>query len=117
MLSRFGRRLPLLVALMGASATCFGAPRPIALLHLDKTALEVSIVSGGYDAPIDLAFGPDGYLWSTELQGIVWRVDPATGAREEVLRVPDVFYRKSHGLQALAHHPHFATEPWVYLHY
>lgn len=96
---------------------CLGAPQTIGVLQVEKTALEVSIVSDGFDAPIDLAFGPDGYLWCTQLEGTVWHVDPATGTREEVLRLPDVFYRKSHGLQSLAHHPDFATQPWVYLHY
>jgi len=99
------------------SVSCFGAPRPVALLHLDQTVLAVSIVADDFKEPIDLALGPDDYLWCTELQGIVWHIDPATGAREEGLRVPDVFYRRSHGLLSMAHHPRFATEPWVYLHY
>lgn len=117
MLSRFGRRLPLLAVLLGSCVACSAAPRPVALLHLDQTVLAVSIVTDDFKEPIDLALGPDGYLWCTELQGIVWHIDPATGARAEVLRVPDVFYRRSHGLLSMAHHPHFATEPWVYLHY
>jgi len=117
MLFVVGRRLPLLVGLIGISVTCFGAPRPVGVLHLDKTALEVSIVADGFDAPIDLAYGPDGFLWCTQLEGTVWRIDPATGVRTEVLRIPEVFYRKSHGLQSLAHHPKFPEEPWVYLHY
>jgi glucose/arabinose dehydrogenase/mono/diheme cytochrome c family protein len=115
--SPFGLRLPLLLSLLSVSVTCFAAPHPVALLHLDQTVLEVSIVTDDFKEPIDLALGPDGYLWCTELQGIVWHIDPATGAREEVLRVPEVFYRRSHGLLSMAHHPHFATEPWVYLHY
>ena len=117
MFSPFGFRLPLWFSLMSVGATGFGAPQPMALLHLDKTVLEVSIVSDGFDAPIDLAFGPDGYLWCTQLEGTGWRIDPVTGGREEVLRLPDAFHRKSHGLQSLTHHPRFATEPWVYLHY
>jgi glucose/arabinose dehydrogenase len=120
MLSRFACRPPFLftsILAAALAAPALAAPRPLAVLRLEKTPLEVSLVADGFDAPIDLAFGPDGFLWCTQLEGIVWRIAPETGAKEEVLRLPDVFYRKSHGLQSLAHHPDFANAPWVYLHY
>jgi len=117
MLSRFGRRcFPLAGCILPVTLTV-AAPKPLGVLQLEHTALAVTVVADNFKEPIDLAFGPDGFLWCTELVGVVWRIDPATGERKEVLRIPDVFYRKSHGLLSLVHHPHFATEPWAYLHY
>lgn len=117
MLSRFGRRcFPLAGCVLPFTLTV-AAPQPLGVLQLEHTALAVTVVADNFKEPIDLAFGPDGFLWCTELVGVVWRIDPGTGERKEVLRIPDVFYRKSHGLLSLVHHPHFATEPWVYLHY
>ena len=117
MLSRFGRRVSLLAGYFVPTLFVVAAPQPVAVLHLDRTALEVSFVADNFKEPVDLAFGPDGFLWCTELAGIVWRIDPTTDERQEVLRLPEVFYRKSHGLLSLVHHPRFATESWVYLHY
>jgi glucose/arabinose dehydrogenase/cytochrome c5 len=93
------------------------APAPFGWLQLEKSTVEITQVADGFDAPFDLAWGPDNHLWCTQLDGTVWRIDPATGERVQVARLAGVFYRKSHGLQSLAFHPHFATEPYVYLHY
>lgn len=106
----------LLASLAGAAAQT-ASPTPFAHLRLDQTTLEVTTVSAGLDAPFDLAWGPDDHLWCTQLDGTVWRIDPASGERAAVLRLPDAFHRKSHGLLSLAFHPWFATAPYVYLHY
>jgi glucose/arabinose dehydrogenase/mono/diheme cytochrome c family protein len=117
MLPPFGRSTLLLLALLGATQPARAEPRTIGLLRLEKTALEIALVAEGIEVPFDLAWGPDQHLWCTQLDGTVWRIDPATGAKTPVLRLPGVFYRKSHGLQSLAFHPRFETEPFVYLHY
>lgn len=107
----------ILAALLPLAAATTAAPPEAGRLRLAQTSLEVAVVADGFDAPFDLAGGPDGWLWCTELNGTVWRIDPATGERREVLRLPDVFHRKSHGLLSLAFHPDFPAAPWVFLHY
>ncbi|AOS46457.1 Quinoprotein glucose dehydrogenase B precursor [Lacunisphaera limnophila] len=116
---RLHPRLVPLCLLLGAAAPAFATPPPAPLSHLQLTAttLAVDQVATGFDSPIDLAWGPDNHLWCTQLDGSVWRIDPASGERQEVLRLAGVFHRKSHGLQSLAFHPQFATAPYVYLHY
>jgi glucose/arabinose dehydrogenase/cytochrome c5 len=106
-----------LAALVASGALSRAAPREIARLRLEQTTLEVAILAEGLDSPFDLNWGPDGKLWVTQLEGTVWRIDPASGEKTEVLRVPEVFYRRSHGLLSFAFHPDFPAEPWVYLHY
>ncbi|MDQ5980995.1 MAG: aldose sugar dehydrogenase [Verrucomicrobiota bacterium] len=113
------RQLGLLViALLLACAPLTAAPTPFARLQLGQTTLEVATVAGDLVAPFDLAWGPDNHLWLTQLEGKVWRFNPATGERTLVLDLADrIFHRRSHGLLTLAFHPWFATAPYVYLHY
>lgn len=117
MLRRHTPSLALLLAALLPAALLSAQPAPIAHLRLEHSTLELSTVTTGLDAPFDLACGPDGQLWCTQLDGTVWRIDPATGQRARVLQLTGLFYRKSHGLLSLAFHPQFATQPWVYLHY
>lgn len=114
---RLHPRLTVLLALLGAATSLSAAPGLPAHLRLEQSTLALTTVADGFDAPFDLAWGPDHHLWCTQLDGTVWRIDPATGDRNEVLHLPGVFYRKSHGLLSLAFHPWFATAPYVYLHH
>lgn len=109
--------LPLLALAAGLVSSAPAAPTHFGTLQLEKTTLEIALVADGFDAPFDLAWGPDAHLWCTQLDGTVWRLDPDSGERQAVLKLADVFYRKSHGLLSLAFHPRFPAEPYVYLHY
>lgn len=120
MLPRFRPALALLLAAsaaLTAPAPLSAAAAPFAHLRLQQTTLELATVADGFDAPFDLAWGPDGHLWCTQLDGTVWRIDPATGEKRTVLQLSDVFHRKSHGLLSLAFLPQFTTTLYVYLHY
>ncbi len=110
-------RFPWLALLLPLAPCLPAAPSYFGQLQLENSVLEITTVADGLDSPFDLAWGPDQHLWCTQLEGTVRRVNPVTGESQEVLRLPDVFHRKSHGLLSLAFHPRFADEPWVYLHY
>lgn len=114
---RFRLALVPLSAALAVITPLSAAPAPFAHLRLEQSTLELATVANGLDAPFDLAWGPDNHLWCTQLDGTLWRIDPATGDKKSVLQLPGVFYRKSHGLLSLAFHPWFATAPYVYLHY
>jgi PQQ-dependent dehydrogenase (s-GDH family) len=50
------------------------------------------VLATGMNDPWELTWGPDGFLWVTEKVGRqVDRIDPATGAKTTVLRLPNVF--------------------------
>jgi glucose/arabinose dehydrogenase len=89
----------------------------VAHLELEESVVEISEVTTGLDGPWELAWGPDDHLWLTELRGVVSRINPTTGERVEVGAVPEVFYRKSHGLLSLTFHPDWEAQPYIYLHY
>lgn len=117
MLSRIATPAARACSFLGLAGALAAAPAPFGWLQLEKSTLEITQVADGFDAPFDLVWGPDSHLWCTQLDGTVWRVDPSTGERTQVAHLAGVFYRKSHGLQSLAFHPRFATEPYVFLHY
>lgn len=117
MLPRLHPKAAILLAGLALAPRLCAAPAVFAHLRLESTTLEIASVTEGLDAPFALAWGPDDRLWCTQLDGTLWRIDPATGAKDVALRVDDVFYRKSHGLLSLAFHPDFANAPYLYLHY
>lgn len=71
------------------------------------------------DNPNDLNYGPDGFLWVSERErGVIVRIDPATGARDEVVTIPNVLSTsRQEGLLGFAFHQDFASNPFVYLSY
>lgn len=118
MFPRHPSRLAPLLAAACALTSLSASPSYFAHLQLEKSTVEITTITDGLDAPIDVAWGPDSHLWCTQLDGTVWRINPTTGGRDEILSLADrIFHRRSHGLFSLALHPHFANEPWVYLHY
>lgn len=70
--------------------------------------------------PFDLHFGPDGYLWITErVAGVVLRVNPATGQRDNLIQIPDASSMGGQdGLLGITFHEDFLGEsPYLYLSY
>src|SRR5690606_26703611 len=89
----------------------------VAHLQLDSTYVKVTEVADSIDTPWDIAPGSDGHIWYTELPGTVNLLNLQTGRKKQVLKLPDVFYKKSHGLLGFTPHPEFKEYPYVYLHY
>lgn len=72
------------------------------------------------DTPLDLNFGPDGYLWITEKNdGTVVRVDVSTGNRDELITISDAFSTGGQdGLLGMAFDANFVSgSPYIYLSY
>ncbi len=79
-----------------------GPNKPDPVIVLDSTVLGLTTVSAGLQVPWEITWGPDGWIWYTEQRGIVGRVHPVTGQRRELLRVPDVYVKRSTGLLGMA---------------
>lgn len=70
--------------------------------------------------PWDLHYGPNDWLWYTEREdGDVIRLDPATGRRNQMLRIPDVYSdARQDGLLGMALHDDILGDnPYVYFSY
>ena len=87
-------------------------------LQLDSTRLDVRVVASDLYIPWDLVFGPDGWIWFTERNGDVHRLQPETGELQLIHHVDEVFESDDNsGMYALALHPDFPVEPYVYVNY
>ncbi|WP_020568186.1 glucose/sorbosone family PQQ-dependent dehydrogenase [Neolewinella persica] len=72
------------------------------------------------DTPWDLHYGPDDFLWVTEREtGRVFRINPDSGAKDELVRVPNVYTdSRQDGLLGMAlHEDILGDSPYVYLSY
>lgn len=87
-------------------------------LQLDSTRLEVREVVTGLTVPYDLVFGPDGWIWFSERNGDIHRLQPETGELQLVHHVDEVFESEDNsGMYALALHPDFPVVPYIYVNY
>jgi glucose/arabinose dehydrogenase len=78
---------------------------------------DVQTVAQGLEVPWGMAFAPDGRMFVTERPGRV-RVIENGRLREQPLAVlPDVKAQGEAGLMAIALHPRFADNRWLYLSY
>lgn len=87
------------------------------LIQLDSTWVAASTVVSGLNVPWEITWGPDNWIWFTEQGGTISRVNPATGQKKVLLRIPDVFRKKSYGLLGMAVHPDFKKSPYVFVDY
>jgi glucose/arabinose dehydrogenase/mono/diheme cytochrome c family protein len=84
--------------------------------ELDSTELTISTVASNLNVAWDMAWGPDNWIWFTEQDGKVRRLDPATGQIVELLQIKD-YYRKRLGLMSIVLHPDFKVYPHVFINY
>ena len=85
--------------------------KEIAYLKLDSTYLKITVIADSINIPWDIASGIGNFLWYTEQYGTVNLLDLSTGRKRQVLKIPDVFHKKSYGLLGFVPHPDFEAEP------
>lgn len=83
----------------------------------DSTQVGIGSLISGLEVPWEITWGPDDWIWFTEQKGQVSKVDPKTGEKKILLRIPDVFHKRSTGLLGMALHPDFDHHPHVFLLY
>ncbi len=89
---------------------------------LDSTTLVADTVITGLNVPWELKWGPDNFLWMTERDGIVSRVNPQTGLRTIILNASQnnggpVYAVSESGLLSFAFHPSFLDSSYLYMVY
>ena len=70
---------------------------------------------GGLDVPWSIAFLPDGQLLFTERTGRLYLMDSPTASPIEIPGLPPVLARDEGGLMAVAIHPDYRRNGWIYL--
>lgn len=81
---------------------------------IDSGGVSATSVVSGLEVPWELIWGPDNWIWFTEQNGKISKLNPATGETKLLLKVPDA-YRKRLGLMSMALHPDMKNSPYLYL--
>jgi PQQ-dependent dehydrogenase (s-GDH family) len=96
------------------------AVNPRAVWSEPKEEFALRVIATGLEDPVEVTYGPDGWLWITERTGKrVVRINPADGRREVAVTVDEVLQTAAQdGLQGLALHPRLLRgADYVYLMY
>jgi glucose/arabinose dehydrogenase len=94
------------------------APLSQSQINLGTTVLTNTVVATNLAIPWDMAYGPDGWIWFTELAGKIKRMNPETYEVQQVFAISDVvLFGFSVGLHSLVLHPDFNTNHLLYVHY
>ena len=75
---------------------------PEANIMLDSSLLGIYTIANGLSVPWEICWGPDDRIWYTEQSGTVSRLDPVTGEKELLLKIPEVWFHRSAGLLGMA---------------
>lgn len=107
------------ILFLGLIASCLQLTNA-QLLKLDSTKLNVTVVAENLDTPWEILWGPDDNIWMTEREGLVSRIDPASGNRKILLDISEIVDESvENGLLGMALHPNFEhpDSQFVYLVY
>jgi glucose/arabinose dehydrogenase len=76
--------------------------------------LQTRQVVGGLQFPWEILWGPDNFIWMTERNGKISRVNPQTGAVQTLITIAEVYAVGESGLLGMVLHPDFVANPYVY---
>ena len=80
--------------------------------------LQTRVLNNTLNFPWEILWGPDNFIWFTEREGRVKRMNPETGEVTLVATISEVAtFTDFNGLLGMALHPQFNTNPYVYLVY
>jgi glucose/arabinose dehydrogenase len=80
--------------------------------------LKTRVLNNTLNFPWEILWGPDNYIWFTEREGRVKRMNPQTGETTLVATISEVASTTNfNGLLGMALHPNFSGMPYVYLVY
>ena len=88
-------------------------------VYVGETELQVTEIIDGLDVPWEMKWGPDGFIWITERDGIVSRINVDTGEKHVILDIQNQVWQSSEsGMLGMEIHPNFNSgSPYVFLAY
>jgi aldose sugar dehydrogenase len=67
--------------------------------------------------PWEILWGPDNFIWATERNGRISRINPETGSQTVIHSLTNVYQLGDAGLLGMVLHPNFPTQPYLYVMY
>ena len=84
---------------------------------LDSTIMGISTIASHLSVPWEITWGPDGWIWYTEIDGRISKVNPANGETKVLMELENVYTRTTPGLMGMAIHPAQDRFPYLFLTY
>lgn len=56
----------------------------------DSASISIDVIATNLDAPWEIAWRPDNWIWYTEKGGSISKLNPLTGERKLLLHMPEV---------------------------
>src|SRR5690554_1288391 len=84
---------------------------------LDSTIMGISTIASHLSVPWEITWGPDGWIWYTEIEGRISKVNPANGEIKILTELENVYTRTTPGLMGMAIHPDQNRFPYLFLTY
>lgn len=115
------RSLVVYIREMGTQAAMqqrdFNRPTPATVARSEVHAFKLEVITDQLEVPWSIAFLPDGRMLVTEREGRLRVIENDRLVSAPVKGTPEVWARGQGGLLAVAAHPDFAENGWVYLAY
>jgi len=85
---------------------------------LDSTLVQTRILADHLYIPWDFHWGPDAWIWFSQRDGWIKKINPEDGEIQDVFKIEEVYESfDNSGLHAMALHPRFPLVPYVYVNY
>lgn len=106
------------IILLSILASSLFSPSCHSQINLGTTIVQNTVIASNLNVPWDMAYGPDGWIWFTELGGNIKKLNPDTYEVKQVFFINDVvLFGFSVGLHSIVLHPDFNTNHYLYVHY
>lgn len=86
-------------------------------VQLEKNLLKVEVLDKGLDVPWDICYADDHSLFIAEQGGAVSRIDLTTGQKKQLLKITEVWRKRTAGLLGLVVHPKIKENPYLFVNY
>lgn len=95
----------------------FNRPTPTTVSTSEVHAFKLEVITDQLEVPWSIAFLPDGRMLVTEREGRLRMIENDRLVPAPIKDTPEVWARGQGGLLAVAAHPDFAENGWIYLAY
>ena len=82
--------------------------------QLDQSTIGISTIAQGMDVPWEITWGPDDWIWYSQIKGEIGKINPATGEKKVVHQMDNLFTDRTPGLLGIAIHPDQNHFPFLF---
>lgn len=82
--------------------------------HLDSSTIGIHTVTTGMDVPWEITWGPDHWIWYSQIKGEIGKINPATGEKTVIHQMDSLFTDRTPGLLGIALHPDQKKFPFLF---